>query len=97
MSNATDKSKLLNYLLGDGVFNTFTVAQASARYKIANVSARINELRKEGHSIYTNSKTLEDGRKIKFYRYGKPSKRFIRLMKLGKVNAAVRSLYSQAA
>jgi hypothetical protein len=47
------------------------------RFGITNVAARINELRKEGHAIYTNTKTLEDGRKISFYRLGKPTKRML--------------------
>jgi len=96
MSNATNKTKLLNFLLSDSEYNTLTVAQARARFKIANVSARINELRADGHPIYTNKKTLADGRKIKFYRYGTPSKRFMKNFKAGRVSQAVKALYSQA-
>jgi predicted ArsR family transcriptional regulator len=71
------KEKILNFLSKDGGYNTLTVAQARARFGISNVSARIDELRKEGHAIYTNTKTLEDGRKVTFYRLGTPSKRVI--------------------
>jgi predicted transcriptional regulator len=71
------KQKLLNYLSKTDGYNTFTVAQARSMFKIQNVSARIDELRKEGHMIYTNEKTLDDGRKIKFYKLGKPSKKVI--------------------
>ena len=52
------KEKILNYLSRNSGYNTLTTAQARARFGISNVSARIDELRKEGHSIYTNQKTL---------------------------------------
>jgi hypothetical protein len=69
------KQKMLLALSKTEGYNTFTTAQARVRFGITNVAARINELRKEGHAIYTNTKTLEDGRKISFYRLGKPTKR----------------------
>jgi hypothetical protein len=68
---------MLNFLSKDGKYNTFTVAQARARWGISNVTARVNELRDEGHAIYTNRKTLTDGRKITFYRLGTPTKQVI--------------------
>jgi hypothetical protein len=34
-------------------------------------------LREDGHAIYTNSKTLANGRKISFYRLGQPTKRMV--------------------
>lgn len=71
------KQKILNYLSKNSSYNTLTTAQARARFGITNVSARINELREEGHAIYTNTKTLEDGRKITFYRMGAPSKKVV--------------------
>ena len=81
------KEKILAYLSKTDGYNTLTVAQARARFGITNVSARIEELRSEGHAIYTNTKTLKDGRKITYYKLGKPSKavvaagvRFMRLM-----------------
>jgi hypothetical protein len=85
------KQKLLNYFFNP-VYNTFTVAQARARFKIDNVSARINELRKDGFAIYTNRKTLADGRKITYYRLGTPSKRYLKALKAGRVNEAVAAL-----
>ena len=48
------KTKILNYLSKTEGYNTLTVAQARARFGITNVSARIDELRQEGHVIYTN-------------------------------------------
>jgi hypothetical protein len=46
-------------------------------------------LRKEGHCIYTNTRKLEDGRKISFYRLGTPTKAM--------VQAALRAGYSVTA
>lgn len=71
------KQKILAYLSKEEGYNTLTVAQAQSRFGITNVTARIDELRKEGYPIYTNSKTLTDGRKISFYRMGRPSKKII--------------------
>ena len=71
------KEKMLNVLTKTSGYNTFTVAQAQHRFGITNVSARINELREEGYPIYTNRKTLADGRTISVYRLGTPSKKVI--------------------
>jgi biotin operon repressor len=71
------KEKMLNFLAKDGKYNTFTVAQARARWGVSNVTARINELRDAGHAIYTNTKTLDSGRKIRFYRLGTPSREIV--------------------
>ena len=67
-------------------YNTLTTAQARARFGIQNVSARIDELRQEGHCIYTNTKTRGDGSKVSVYRIGSPTKAMVR--------AALRSGYS---
>ena len=69
--------KILKFLSKQGGYNTLTVAQARARFGIENVSARIDELRSEGHCIYTNTKTLSDGRRVSFYRLGRPNKRVV--------------------
>ena len=71
------KDKILNYLSKEGPYNTLTVAQAQSRFGISNVGARIEELRAEGHCIYTNKKTLADGRRITYYKLGKPTKAMI--------------------
>jgi hypothetical protein len=78
MSKLTSKEKMLNALKQTEGYNTFTVAQAQRRFGIQNVSARIDELRKEGHCIYTNSRILEDGRKINYYRLGTPTKAMVK-------------------
>jgi biotin operon repressor len=77
MSNLSAKEKMLKALKQKEGYNTFTTAQAQRRFGITNVSARIDELRKEGNCIYTNTKTLEDGSKVKYYRLGTPSKALV--------------------
>ena len=80
------KEKMLKALKQKEGYNTFTVKQAQRRFGIKNVSARIDELRQEGNVIYTNKKTLADGRKITYYRLGTPTKAL--------VQAALRAGYS---
>ena len=77
MSNLSAKEKMLKALKQKDGYNTFTTTQAQRRFGITNVSARIDELRKEGNCIYTNTKTLEDGSKVKYYRLGTPSKALV--------------------
>mgnify|MGYP003333062970 CR=1 FL=1 len=70
------KDKMLNALKQKQGYNTFTVKQAQRRFGIQNVTARIEELRKEGHCIYTNYKKVE-GKKTAYYRLGTPSKALV--------------------
>ena len=72
------KEKILNYLSKTEGYNTLSTAQARARFGIQNVSARIDELRQEGHVIYTNTKTRGDGSKVSVYRLGTPTKAMVR-------------------
>jgi hypothetical protein len=76
MKNAV-KQKMVNYLSKTNGHNTFTVAQGRRLFGVKNVAARIQELRAEGYSIYTNTKTLSDGRKVTYYKLGKPSRQVI--------------------
>lgn len=69
------KEKILAYLSKSEGYNTLTVAQARARFGVQNIAARINELREDGHAIYLNTRTKEDGSKVSFYRLGTPTKR----------------------
>ena len=78
MSNLSAKQKMLAALKQSEGYNTFTTKQAQRRFGITNVSARIEELRKEGNVIYTNKRTLEDGRKITYYRLGAPTKSMVK-------------------
>jgi biotin operon repressor len=78
MTKLSAKQKMLNTLQKTEGYNTFTVEQARHRFGVQNVSARIEELRKEGYCIYTNTKTLENGSKVNYYRMGKPSREMIK-------------------
>lgn len=86
MSNVSAKQKILNFLTKKSGYNTLSVAQARARFGIQNVAARIDELRKEGNVIYTNTKRRSDGSKVAVYRIGTPTKAMVR--------AALRAGYS---
>jgi hypothetical protein len=76
--NLSAKQKMLAVLKKQDGYNTFTTKQAQRRFGISNVAARIDELRQEGNCIYTNSRSLEDGRKITYYRLGTPTKAMVR-------------------
>jgi hypothetical protein len=76
MKKLTAKQKMLQTLTKTTGYNTFSVAQARARFGITNVAARIAELRSEGYAIYTNMKSRADGTKVAVYRLGTPSKSF---------------------
>ena len=71
------KDKMLAALKQTSGYNTFTTKQAQRRFGITNVAARIDELRQEGHVIYTNTKNV-DGQKVSFYRLGTPTKALVR-------------------
>jgi len=75
------------------VYNTFTTAQAAARYGVApsTVTRAVRELRLEGHAIYRNRKSY-DGRTINVYRLGSPSRRFMRNLKAGRTSIALAAL-----
>lgn len=68
------KQKMLETLCKTDGYNTFSTKQAQVRFGIKNVAARIHELRLQGYSIYTNTRTKGDGTKVSVYRLGKPSK-----------------------
>ena len=89
MTRLSAKQRILNYLSKNEGFNTLSVAQARARFGIQNVTARIDELRQEGHCIYTNTKRRSDGSKVSVYRIGTPTKAMVR--------AALRGGYSFSA
>jgi len=78
MSKVSAKQRILNYLSKKEGYNTLSVAQARARFGIQNVTARIDELRQEGHCIYTNTKTRGDGTKVSVYRMGTPTKAMVK-------------------
>lgn len=55
----------------------FTADQLKARFGIRDVGNRITELRKAGYAIYLNEKVTADGKTIKAYRLGKPTRKQI--------------------
>ena len=52
-----------------------TSAQAEGLFGVTNLSARVSELRAQGHAIYTNK--TKNGKTA--YRLGKPSRRMVAL------------------
>ena len=78
MTKLSAKQRMLNALSKPEGYNTFTVEQARRRFGVQNISARIDELRQEGHVIYTNTKYNADGVKVASYRLGKPTKAMVR-------------------
>ena len=70
------KTKILNYLSKDSQYNTLTAQKMQSVFGVANPSAAIDDLRKEGHSIYLNTRVV-NGEKVNFYRIGTPTKRMI--------------------
>ena len=90
------KDKILDFFFNPDR-NTLTVRQARARFGVKNISQRVHELRTEGFPIYTNRKTLSDGRTITFYRLGNASERYNRNLSAGRTKLAMKSLYSHAA
>ena len=57
MTYATQAEKVINYLSKG---NTLTSKQAKSRFKIANLRARITELRQEGYKIGTTPVVFRD-------------------------------------
>jgi hypothetical protein len=77
-THVSAKQKMLNYLNKKEGYNTFSVAQGRKLFGIQNVSARIDELRQDGHCIYTNTVTKNDGSKVSVYRLGTPTRAMVR-------------------
>ena len=77
------------------VYNTFTTAQAAARFRVSPSTIRktVNDLRLDGHPIYRNKKKYE-GRTINVFRLGTPSKRYLRSMRAGRTAEAIEALNS---
>ena len=80
------KQRFLNFLMKKSGYNTFSTAQARARFGVKNISARIAELRQEGYPIYTNTRNRADGSKVSVYRLGTASKSFKKQCRVYGVN-----------
>ena len=73
-TNKTVTQRLLSFLLSG---HDITAAPAQSRFGIVNVSARISEIRKAGYAVYLNEKTTSNGRTIKAYRIGNPTRKMV--------------------
>jgi predicted ArsR family transcriptional regulator len=71
MSTKSVNARLLSFLKTGG---NITANQAYTRFGIANMSQRINDLRKAGFAIYCNTKTTANGNTIRAYRLGTPTR-----------------------
>jgi hypothetical protein len=71
------KSKVLAYLSKDSSYNTLTAAKMQSAFGVKNPTALIDTLRKEGNSIYLNTRTTNSGEKVSYYRLGTPTKRMV--------------------
>ena len=74
MTTLSAKQKMLKALKNE---QTFTVAQANSRFGVANVPARIEELRKEGHCIYTGRRRNSEGKRVNYYTMGPATKSLV--------------------
>ena len=71
------KSKVLAYLSKDSAYNTLTANKMQSVFGAANPGALVDQLRKEGHAIYLNTRINANGEKVSFYRLGTPTKRMV--------------------
>lgn len=67
------KTRLLTYLSKEAGTTTLTVAQARSRFKIANPTARIADLRADGHNIVTTMREGRDGIERAVYSLARPT------------------------
>jgi biotin operon repressor len=71
----TMTDRLLTALVDKG--EALTPAQIASRFGLAKPWNAIQELRSQGYSIYTNTKTNHRGETVTVYRYGKPSRAMV--------------------
>jgi predicted ArsR family transcriptional regulator len=73
-NNVAVNQRLLKYLESGKDIST---NQARQRFGITNVTARINELRLAGYAIYSNTRKTSNGRSMRVWRLGTPTRRLI--------------------
>lgn len=73
--NDTMTARLLHALVDKG--ETLTPAQITSRFGLAKPRNAIQELRSQGYSIYTNTKTNRKGKTVTEYRYDTPSRAMV--------------------
>jgi predicted ArsR family transcriptional regulator len=74
----------------------FTANQLRTKLGITNVSARVNDLRNAGYPIYLNTKTTTNGRTIRVYRIGTPSRKDLALARLVKKDTYLLTQFEDA-
>jgi hypothetical protein len=72
MKTTTQKAKLVRSLKNG---SEFTANQIASRFGVANPTALITNLRKEGYAIYANERTNSLGETYTKYRLGTPTRR----------------------
>ena len=75
MKKASAKQRMLKALSNQ---KSFTVKEGRKQFHVKNIAARIEELRKEGNIIYTDTRKAKSGKVEKFYRIGTPSKELVK-------------------
>jgi hypothetical protein len=70
----TSKTKTAKLVAALTTGTELTAAQISHRFGIANPSATVDYLRKNGHSVYCNPRENARGETRNFYRLGTPTK-----------------------
>lgn len=74
MNTNTQKAKLVRSLKNGA---EFTADQIAYRFGVANPTATINNLRREGYAIYANERTNSLGQTYTKYRLGKPTRQMV--------------------
>ena len=74
MKTRSQNEKLIEFFKSG---KDITESQAKHRFGIERFSARIQELRAEGYSIYRNTKKSTNGQTVTLYRLGKPTRKMI--------------------
>ena len=67
----TKSERVLNHLRNG---NDLTENQARSRFGIANMRAEASRLRSKGYAVYSNQKTLSNGRRSTVFRLGTPTR-----------------------
>lgn len=57
--------------------STVTARQITGMFGLANPTAAISQLRKNGVCVYANDSTLRNGERVTKYRIGKPSRAMV--------------------
>lgn len=70
-------SKIDNLITAFKRRESLTAKQISARFRIANPTAAVNDIREKGYAIYLNESTNSKGRVVRRYQLGHPTREII--------------------